>query len=504
MILFQKVRYQIWSVLVATILAVCSVASGGPNMESKVIAWPAPTGEVASLDYELTVEGVPVFVHQARVRAKILENKGLWTHEPDCKGETASFAIFDIKAKVEVAIKPKLSFSKAVILPTRAGIIPEIVDGVVRFKIDKPQHLTILVDGRNDLALHLFAGAPETNVPKKGDPNIIYFGPGVHEIETLKIASGQTVYIDGGAVLKAKLRKGETGRYDEKWKITFFDGVIFDVTNAENVRICGRGILDGSLVPHPGRNMIRVAFSKRIDISGITLRDAPNWNVTIFDSENVTVDDLRIISGRLNSDGINSVNSRHVRVRRCFVRNHDDSIVAKTIFQDKPCEDIEVEDCVIWSDWGYALGATYETRSTIRNLRFRRCDILSARHWCLGVHVSDSATVSDIRFEDIRVADLAATRQKNLEGAATLARVAVLADCWGKDPERGHIRDIVVDGVAVDGESMPPSEFYGVDAEHQVENIALRGILLNGKAITDAAALGIKTNKFVNGLTTGK
>ena len=56
------------------------------------------------------------------------------------------------------------------------------------------------------------------------------------------------------------------------WPCTFFDGAIFDVTNAENVRICGRGILDGSLVPHPGRNMIRVAFSKRIDISGITLR----------------------------------------------------------------------------------------------------------------------------------------------------------------------------------------------------------------------------------------
>ena len=54
MILFQRVRYQIWSVLVATILAVCSVANGEPNMESKVISWQAPTGEVASLDYELT------------------------------------------------------------------------------------------------------------------------------------------------------------------------------------------------------------------------------------------------------------------------------------------------------------------------------------------------------------------------------------------------------------------------------------------------------------------
>ncbi len=103
---------------------------GESNMGSKVIYWPAPTGEKASLDYELTVEGVPVFVHQARVRAKILENKGLWTHEPDCKGETASFAIFDIKSKVEVAIKPKLSFSNAVVLPSRTGIIPEIVDGV--------------------------------------------------------------------------------------------------------------------------------------------------------------------------------------------------------------------------------------------------------------------------------------------------------------------------------------------------------------------------------------
>lgn len=469
-------------------------------MESKVISWPAPAGESASSDYELKVNDAPVFVHQARVRAKILENKGLWTHERECTGETASFAIFDIRDKVTVTVKPKLSFQNALVLPSRFGIIPEKVDGVVSFTIDKPQHLTLLLDGRNDLALHLFVGTPETNVPKKGDPKVIYFGPGIHEIETLKIQSGHTVYLAGGAVLKAKLRQDEKGRYDEKWKVNFYDGVVFDVTDAEDVRICGRGIMDGSQVPHPGLNMVRIANSKQIQISGITLRDAPNWNVTIFDSEQVKVDDLRIISGRLNSDGINSVNTRHVKIRRCFVRNHDDSIVAKTIFPDKPCEDIEVEDCVIWSDWGYALGATYETRSPVRNLRFKRCDILSARNWCLGVHVSDSALISDIRFEDISIADLAVTRQKNMEGAATLVRMSIQADCWGKDTERGRIRDIILDGLTVEGKSLPPSEFFGADEKHLVENISLRGIRLNGKAVIDTSSLGIKTNNFVKGL----
>jgi hypothetical protein len=66
------------------------------------------------------------------MRAKILKNNGLWTHEVDCKGETASFAIFDIRAKVAVAVKPSRVFRTAVVLPASAGVVSEIVDGTVR------------------------------------------------------------------------------------------------------------------------------------------------------------------------------------------------------------------------------------------------------------------------------------------------------------------------------------------------------------------------------------
>jgi polygalacturonase len=110
------------------------------------------------------------------------------------------------------------------------------------------------------------------------------------------------------------------------------------------------------------------------------LRDAPNWNLHIAKSQDVTVEDLRIVSGRLNSDGINSVNAQRVNIRRCFVRNSDDSIAVKAVDPGSPSKDILVEDCSVWNDWGYALGATYETRSPISGVVFKGCDIHQAGH----------------------------------------------------------------------------------------------------------------------------
>lgn len=467
-----------------------------------VITWPAPQGEVASPDYHLEVGGVPVFVHQTRVRAEIIKEGRLASHRMGCGGETASFAIFDIRGKVSVTVKPQRAFRSATILPTRTGIVPRVEDGTVRFEIDQPRHLTLLLDDGDDGALHLFVGHPETDVPKPNDPNVVYFGPGIHEVQTLPVRSGQTIYLVGGAVVKAVLRPGEQGQFNERWNIQTYPGVLCDLRDVENVRIAGRGILDGSLVPHPGRNLIGLTNSRRVQLSVITLRDAPNWNVRIQRSEDVTVDDLRIVSGRLNSDGINSVGSRRVEVRNCFVRNHDDSIVAKAIDPGVPCEDITVEDCVVWNDWGYALGATYETRAPIRRLRFRRCDILCVRHWAMGIHVSDSATVSDVSFEDITVDDPRRYQpQPRLTPHRKLFRMVVIADHWGRDNERGHIANIRAARVTLEAGTLLPSEFRGFDDGHAIEDVVLRDIRCrNRAAATDAESLGVIANEFVRGL----
>jgi hypothetical protein len=369
-------------------------------MPTRVITWPAPATETPSPDYTVAVDGVPVFVYQARVRARILQNDGLWTHERECAGERASFAIFDCDGPVTVEVRPARPFTTAQALP---GATADVDGEVVRVHLDAPRHVTLLLDGTDQAPLHLFVSAPETDAPDPADSNVLYFGPGAHEINTLAPKDGQTIYLAGGAVVYATLPPGTEGIYSDKWKVTFYHGQVLALHDVHGVTVCGRGVLDASRIPHPGFPMISLRGASDITLSGITLRDAANWNVIIKASHDIEVDNLRLISGRLNSDGINSVNAQRVRIHHCFVRNHDDSFAVKTTDPAPPAEEIAVEDCVVWNDWGYALGPTYETRADITGVHYRRCAILFARHWCLGIHVSDSATLRDIGFHDIDI-----------------------------------------------------------------------------------------------------
>lgn len=468
-----------------------------------VITWEAPASVAASPDYAVEVDGQPVFVYATRVRAAILQKPGLWSHETNPVGERASFAIFDTTGPVTVTVRPSRTFKVAAVLPARLGIEPQVQGGCIRFRMARPELLTIVLDDSDAGALHLLAGEPQRDLPDPADPNVLYFGPGLHEVHTLDLASGQTVYVAGGAVVRAVLRPGETGVYNDKWSVTFYQGAVLGLKGVHNVRICGRGIIDASAVPHPGRSMILLNDAADVRIEGVTLVDSANWNLCIGRSRDVVVDDVRIISGRLNSDGINSVNSRNVRVRRCFVRNHDDSIAVKATDVGLPCEDIAVEDCVVWNDWGFALGPTYESRSAIRRVSYRRCDIVFARHWCLGVHMSDSATVSDITFADIHVDGLLrppppGSAYSALAGEPKLLHMAIVQDCWGKDGRPGLVRDVTVDGVTVHGGWMPGSDMIGFDAEHDIRGVTLRNIrLAGGAALGDAAALRLQINPYV-------
>jgi len=470
-----------------------------------VITWPAPAGEIASPDFtEVSAAGKRLFVYQAPVRAEILQTGGLASHKPDYAAERASFVIFDMTAPTTVRVVPSRPFKTAELRPERAGITTRVTNGVIEFTLDRPRKLTLILDGDTTMALHLFAGEPEKNVPSPNDPNVLYFGPGVHETTGIEVKSGQTVYLAGGAILKAKLKPGDKGVYNEQWKVVFHNGAVFGLKQVDHVRICGRGIVDASDIPHPGWPMLVFDGAHHVQIEGITLRNSSNWNFVMGKSEDVEVRDVRIISGRLNSDGINSVNSRRVYIHDCFVRNHDDSIAVKTTAPAIPAEDIRVEDCTIWNDWGFALGVTYETRSPVRNIVFKNNDIVFSRHWIFGIHVSDGSLVENITFADTFVSNLdgitnaAGTPQAWLCPSPMLFRGTIQQDCWGHDAERGRVRNVLIDGVTLYGKTVPHSELFGADAGHDIRGVAFRNIHLAGqKPITDLAELSLNKNAFV-------
>ena len=89
--------------------------------------------------------------------------------------------------------------------------------------MNKPQYFTVEPYGRNR-ALHVFADGINEYGAAANAQDVIYFGAGIHDAGILELKSGQTVYLDAGAVVYATVK----------------------AFHAENIKIIGRGILDNS------------------------------------------------------------------------------------------------------------------------------------------------------------------------------------------------------------------------------------------------------------------
>ncbi len=448
----------------------------------EVITWPLPLTEKQSAHWALKVDQTPVPVWISRVREEINKPDGAgYTHSFNGRSEWCGFARFDFSGKIRVGISVSRPFKTAEIVPHAFGIAPEISGQNISFEMAQPAHLTVLLDGSDEEPLHIFARAPETDVPAAGDPDVVFFGPGEHWISSLELKSGQTLYLDGGAILRGVLPAGAVGKCGGVLNLYSYGQPLVLVRNAENVTIRGRGIIDCGAMPHLAKSPLGIFDSKNVRVEGIMLRNAASWHLPIRGGQNIAVDGVACLSGRLNTDGINSVNSTNVRVRNCFARTHDDSFVVKAGQQGAPCSDVVYENCIAWNDWGYALGMSYESRSDIHDVIFRNCHVLFARNWPLGVHVSDSGTVSRLRFENIHI-DYPATKFYPEMGRFSI-RVDNIRDVWAKDTETGLARDILFKDIEIRGGDVPPFSLKGA-AGQPLQNIVFENVSVNGEKVT--------------------
>ncbi|MCX5658764.1 MAG: glycosyl hydrolase family 28 protein [Planctomycetota bacterium] len=456
--------------------------------ETTLTLHPGPPGEKPSELCRVEINGREAFVHHALVMAEIDKRKdALWTHKHPAQGEQAGFVLFDFAGgPVEVKVKLAKRCKTASLHPVSAKVAAKVEGDTVSFTLDKPRKLTLRVNGKWTDAIHFLASAPEVDPPKPDDPNVVYFGPGVHRIGSTKIESGKTVYLAPGALVLGVLLPTDEMKYVPKFNLYRpTGGPVLHITDAENVHIRGRGILDSSNIPHIGKPSIVFQRCKNVSVEGIVIRDSSNWDVNFLECEDASATDVKIISARLNSDGINSVSSRHVRIRDCFVRNRDDTFAVKAKNPEKPSEDIVVENCVVWNDWGYALGVTYETRADIRDVTYRDIDILHTGHQALGVHVVDSGTIGNILFKDIRIE----------QASHDILRADIRSDMWATDKKLGHIRGVTLDHVTYVGPNPPGSIIAGFDAEHRVEDVTIRGLTVNGKPVLKPEDAGFKINE---------
>jgi hypothetical protein len=394
---------------------------------------------------------------------------GEWQHldcyapEVNMRHPTKSAMVyFDFEGVVEVAVTPTSGeLRSARIRPLSFGITSILKNNTVRFLLDRPRNLSIEANGDTFANLHLFAGAPQPSVPDRKDPNVLYFGPGFHDVGgKLVLKSGQTLYLAGGAVLRAS--------------------VVCD--HVHDVHILGRGIL------YQAEDGVGVRFSDRVDIRGIIVMNPNHYAVLAGNTTRLTVSDLKSFSSRGWGDGIDIFSSKHVLIDGVFMRNSDDTIA---IYGHRwnftgDVDDVVVQNSVLWPDVAHPIivgtHGDFHDPETLGNLAFRNIDILQQDEpqidyqGCIALNASDGNLIRHVVVDDVRIEDIS-------QGQLFNPRV-MFNKKYASGPGRG-IEDIVIRNVVYNGTHANMSVISGYDDTRAVRGVRFENLRVNGTVISD-------------------
>jgi hypothetical protein len=410
--------------------------------------------DLQSRNYQVLVNGQAVAVYRARTLDAPFADRQ-WDY-----GGPYSFANFDMAGPVEVRISSARPLRDTVLRPTHPDVKLRVLDDhTLSLTLRTPRKLSVEPDGRSGPLL-LFANPLETNTPEADEANAIHYGPGVHRVGRIDVRSGQTLYLADGAVVKGAV-----------------------VAEGNDIRITGRGILDGSDYEwRKGPYHVTVGIhGTNVLVEGITIRGSSHWTIVPRHSRHVTVRNVKLCGSRVqNDDGVNPCNSQDVRIIDCFIRSDDDCIAMKGLdFTDgnDNVEQITVEDSILWCDRARIFLLGHESRAEfMRHITLRNLDII---HFTMTPFLFEPG--EEMRLEDVTVQDV----RLHGEGQREFIRLKPVVNQYMRNKVPGHVQNVTFRNVTVSGE---PGEYLvqleGADPEHRVENVRFEDVSISGKPLT--------------------
>jgi hypothetical protein len=387
--MFKKASILIINLFVFFLPAGLNAMATPKTEKSTLITYPIPSSLQISSIYTAKVSNTPVGVEQ-------VGNGGR---------ENLHVINFSCAGPQVITITAPGKISSYAIRPASRKIAARINGRALTFTLSGPQKLYIEINDLPDLAI--FANPLEVKAPQKEDKGVLYFGPGVHNEGKIELQSNRTLYIAGGAVVNADLR----GR------------------NLHNVKILGRGILNGN---------VRIANSTHIVVDGVFIRNTKSWSNTLIDCYHTTYHNVKVFSYQTvwGIDGIDPVSCKNFTIDDCFIRTRDDCISIKSMerfgndtVKNINTDSITVTNCVLVG-WAHADGVTmgFELQGGLaQNVLVKNCDILASGgqgrtggHAGFSIVCDGPSLVQNIRFEDIRVENK--MEYKNLELIVTEGR----------------------------------------------------------------------------------
>ncbi|HET9728960.1 MAG TPA: glycosyl hydrolase family 28 protein [Acidimicrobiia bacterium] len=324
---------------------------------------------------------------------------------------------------------------------------------------------------------------------------------GTHVVRTLHLRSGTTLEIPAGTTL---LAHPENDAFDVQERLPYNPHADMETSDFAHgllvghdlagVSILGAGVIDMARTVRWGPKPIALRSCRTVLIEGITIRNAPNYCVSLGACDDVQV--RKVVIRDALSDGIDPDSCRSVRIVDCDIESDDDAICIKASrFAGEPRAggDVVVARCRTRSGTnGFKIGTG--TSGQVRRVHVYDCDFdarprdgrdeqmadLHDLHEAGGVSIQtvDGSDIEDVTIERVRIS--------NTRGAISIRRGA-----RGRGQEVAHpgvLRDIVLREVSITA-AREASSIVGLPG-HPVQRVVLDQVRIDacgGGAIPDDA-----------------
>ena len=258
--------------------------------------------------------------------------------------------------------------------------------------------------------------------------------------------------------------------YDDT-ETTYFHYSLLSGDGVRNVAIEGTGAIDGNRPRRGGPKPIGIRNSEWISIRGITIRNAPNYNISFLGSDHIEVEGVKLLNGY--ADGLDFDGCHYVRATNSYVDAWDDAVCPKAsmaLGKRRSTEHLVVANCVLRTSCNHFKFGT-ESAGDLKDVSVTNCVMLrrdSGRKGLGGIALEsvdgsniDGVVISNISMEDviepifIRLGDRGRGMEKPAPGSIrnisiqnVVARRASLASSI-TGIESGRVQNVTIDGFNV-------------------------------------------------------
>ena len=353
------------------------------------------------------------------------------------------------------------------IRPQSAGVRMTVEDDhTLSLTLDRPCKFSVEPDGRKGPLL-LFANPLEDGCAEgRATRTSSTSAPACTSRRRSSLESNQTLYLAGGAVVKAEV---------------LAEGHEHPDPRPRHPRRLRLGMAQG---PRRQPDRDSQQHQRRGDAASRSAA-RPTGRSCRGTAGNVTIRNVKLCNSRVqNDDGINPCNSQDVLITDCFIRSDDDCVALKGLDfsgANSNVERITVENSILWCDRARIFLLGHESRAAfMRNITLRNLDII---HFTMTPFLFEPG--EDMRLEDITVEDI----RMHGEGQREFIRLRPVVNQYMRKKVPGFIRNVRFKNVTLEGQ---PGEYLvqiqGADAEHDVQDVTFENVSILGSKLTKESA----------------